>query len=60
VVAQTRGRAPSGENSCGETEIQMDPQQTLTLKFDFDGNRFMLAKESQAGLEKIKHFVPAQ
>jgi len=60
VVTQTRGRAPSGENSCGETEIQMEPQQALTLRFDFDGNRFTLTKESQAGLETIKQFVPGQ
>lgn len=60
VVTQTRGRAPQGENACGETEIPMEPKQTLTLRFDFDGNGFTLARESQDGLEKIKHFVPGQ
>jgi len=60
VVTQTRGRAPQGENACGETEIPMEPKQTITLRFDFDGNGFTLARESQAGLEKIKHFVPGQ
>lgn len=58
VVTQTRGRAPSGENSCGETKIPMEPKQTLTLKFDFNGDGFALDSESRAGLEKIKHFVP--
>jgi hypothetical protein len=60
VVTQTRGRAPTGENACGETEIPMEPKQSLTLRFDFDGDSFTLARESQDGLEKIKHFVPGQ
>jgi hypothetical protein len=58
VVTQSRGRAPTSENACGETEIPMELKQTITLRFDFNGNGFTLAKESQAGLEKIKHFVP--
>lgn len=58
VVAQTKGRAPSGENSCGETKIPMEPKQTVTLRFDFDGDSFTLARESQDGLEKIKQYVP--
>jgi|GEM_PF-3259121 len=58
VVTQTRGRAPSGEKACGETKIPMEPKQPLTLRFHFDGNGFTLAKGSQAGLERIKHFVP--
>jgi hypothetical protein len=60
VLTQTRGRAPQGENACGETEIPMEPKQSLTLRFDFDGDSFTLARESQDGLEKIKHFVPGQ
>ena len=60
IVTQTRGRAPSGENSCGETKIRIEPKQTITLKFNFNGDGFTMAKESQTGLEKIKHFVPGQ
>lgn len=60
LVTQTKGPAPQGENACGETETPMEPKQTITLRFDFDGNGFALARESQAGLEKIKHFVPGQ
>ena len=60
VVTQTRGRAPTGENACGETKTPMEPKQTLTLRFDFDGGGFALARESQDSLEKIKHFVPGQ
>jgi hypothetical protein len=60
VVTQTRGRVPSGENACGETKIYMEPKQSITLKFDFKDDGFALATESEAGLEKIKHFVPAQ
>jgi hypothetical protein len=60
VVTQTRGLAPHGENSCGESEIPTEPKQTIALKFRFDGNRFTPAQESKAGLEKIKHFVPGQ
>ncbi len=60
VVTQTRGRAPTGENACGETKTPMEPKQPLTLRFDFDGGGFTLARESQGGLEKIKHFIPGQ
>lgn len=58
AVTQTRGRAPAGQKECGETEIPMEPKQTIILKFHFDGNSFSLAKESRDGLEKIQHFVP--
>jgi hypothetical protein len=60
AVTQTKGLAPSGENSCEENEIHTEPKQTITLRFDFDGDHFTLAKESQDGLEKIKRFVPGQ
>lgn len=58
VVTQTKGLAPSGENSCGVTEIPMEPAQTVNLNFQFDGDHFALDPESKDGLQKIKNFLP--
>ncbi len=60
VVTQTKGLALSGENSCGETEIPMEPTQTVNLNFHFDGDHFALAPESKAGMQRIKDFLPHQ
>jgi hypothetical protein len=58
VVTQTKGLAPPGEGSCGETEIQMEPAQTLNLNFQFDGDHFALTPESKGSLQKINDFLP--
>lgn len=60
VVTQTRGLAPSGEQSCGDTEIRMEPPQTVNLNFQFDGDHFALALGSEGSLEKVENFVPHQ
>lgn len=57
-VAQTKGLAPSREGSCGETEIRMEPSETVNLNFQFDGDHFALAPASKDGLQKIKNFLP--
>lgn len=58
VVTQTKGLAPSGEGSCVDTEIRMEPPQTVNLIFQFDGDHFALAPESKGSLQKIKDFLP--
>ncbi len=58
VVKQTRGLAPAGEGSCGETEIRMEPTETVNLNFQFDGDHFALAPESKDGLQKLKDLLP--
>lgn len=60
VVKQIRGLAPSGEDACGVTEIPMEPTQTVSLYFQFDGDHFDVAPESKDGLHKVKNFVPHQ
>ncbi len=58
VVTQARGLGPPGEQSCGDTEIRMEPAQTVNLNFQFDGEHFALAPESHAGMQEIENFVP--
>jgi hypothetical protein len=58
VVRQVRGLAPPGEKSCGETEIPMEPEQTVHLNFLFDGDHFALAQGSEDSLGKVENFVP--
>jgi hypothetical protein len=60
VVTQTRGLAPSDGKSCGETEIPMEPPQTVNLNFQFDGEHFTLAPESKDSLQRVQNFVPHQ
>jgi len=60
VVKQTKGLAASGEGSCGETEIRMEPTQTVNLNFQFDGDHFALAPGSKSSLQKIENFLPHQ
>jgi len=59
-VKQARGLAPSSEKSCGETEIPMEPTETVSLHFQFDGDRFAVAPESKDSLRKVENFVPNQ
>ncbi len=60
-VTQSRGLAPpAAEGSCGETEIPMEPAQTVNLTFQFDGDHFVLTPGSKDGLQAIKNFVPHQ
>lgn len=58
VIKQVRGLAPSGEKSCGDAEMRMEPQQTVRLYFQFDGDHFALALGSEGSLEKVQNFVP--
>ncbi|MGA7770013.1 MAG: hypothetical protein WCA27_27770 [Candidatus Sulfotelmatobacter sp.] len=58
VVTQTRGLAPSGDASCGETEIRMEPTQIVNLNFQFDSDHFALAPASKDSLQKVENFLP--
>jgi hypothetical protein len=60
VVRQTKGLGPSSEVACGESDIPMEPTQTVKLIFQFDGERFALAPGGEGNLEKIENFVPRQ
>jgi len=60
VVTQVRGLAPSGEKSCGDTEIPMEPTQTVNLSFLLDGDHFAVALGSEGSLQQVENFVPHQ
>ena len=57
TITQSKGLLPSGEDSCQlDDKIRMEPEETIVLKFLFDGDQFALAPESAGAMERT-HFV---
>jgi hypothetical protein len=57
TITQSKGLLPDGEDFCQpDDKIRMEPEETIVLKFLFDGDQFVLAPESAAAMERT-HFV---